>query len=244
MVILNGVDFKEQYGTEFYKILREDLTHHGFTYTPGLNTDTTPFNPNGKCSKGGLYFADKETIWKYLDYGNKIGVVEIPDDSQIYCEFDKFKADRLVVKCIRGIEDYLLQNPETCLTAVQQNAKALKYVKKQNQEICFAAVRQDGCALRFVENQNRELCLAAVQQDSDALEFVKKQDRGLCLAAVRQEGCALRFVENQNRELCLAAVRQNGYALEFAKEQDQELCLAAAVQLNFNACQALIDQEI
>ena len=40
----------------FYKILREDLTHHGFSYQPGLNVETKPFEPCTRCF-GGLYFS-------------------------------------------------------------------------------------------------------------------------------------------------------------------------------------------
>ena len=41
----------------YFKILVEDLTHHGFTYTTGLNIDIKPFSPIPRCN-GGLFFAD------------------------------------------------------------------------------------------------------------------------------------------------------------------------------------------
>jgi hypothetical protein len=41
-----------------YKILNENMTHNGYVYKLGTNTDSLPFNPKGSCRPGGLYFAD------------------------------------------------------------------------------------------------------------------------------------------------------------------------------------------
>lgn len=65
------------------------------------------------------------------------------------------------------------QTPEICLTAVQSNANALKYVKEQTPEICLAAVKHGGWTLKYVKEQTPEICLAAVQQYSDALQYVE-----------------------------------------------------------------------
>jgi hypothetical protein len=61
---------------KFYKILREDLTHHGFKYQLGLNIDTVPFNPTGECRPGGLYYTDIDHIFRYSKYGSLIAEVE------------------------------------------------------------------------------------------------------------------------------------------------------------------------
>ena len=44
MTVLSGLEFKVKYGTEFYKVLADDLKHHDFTYQVGLNIDHNKFN--------------------------------------------------------------------------------------------------------------------------------------------------------------------------------------------------------
>ena len=42
------------------------------------------------------------------------------------------------------------QTPEICLAAVQQNGRALMYVKEQTSDICLAAIKQNPEAKVFV----------------------------------------------------------------------------------------------
>ena len=105
--LLSGLEFKAKYGTVFYKVLRSDLMHHGFKYQLGLNVDTNPFNPSGSCQNGGLYFTNIKHLFEFLDYGQQIAFVEIPDNSQIYIEKDKFKANQIIIKRILSDTEFL-----------------------------------------------------------------------------------------------------------------------------------------
>jgi hypothetical protein len=100
---MNSFDRKKHY----VKILAEDLNHNGFQYKEGLNVDTVPFNPVGSCSRGGLYFTTMQHMILYLNYGNKIADVEIPDDAEVYKDpsGNKWKADKIIIKNIREIKD-------------------------------------------------------------------------------------------------------------------------------------------
>jgi len=170
---------------EYYKILHKDMVHNGFKYAEGLNVDHHPFNPDGRCSSGGLYFSDREHITCFFGYGSLIARVTLPEDAKLVQEdSEKFKADKIILSDIRPIDESELWNdPSFCLAAVQKRGNALKYVKQQTPEICLAAVRQDGSALEIVKDQTSEICLAAIQQNGCALEHVKKQTPELCLAA-------------------------------------------------------------
>lgn len=42
----------------YFKILNEDLTHHGYTYKEGLNVDIKPFDPEPNRN-GGLFLRMK-----------------------------------------------------------------------------------------------------------------------------------------------------------------------------------------
>jgi len=213
----------------FYKILREDLTHHGFTYQPGLNVDTKPFEPCARCF-GGLYFSDLEHIARYLEYGDLVARVTVPPDAHFIQEKPgKFKADRVILSDLQPWRDWDLWNDATFVEhAVQQDAMVLEHVQHQTPELCLAAVQQDGLALQHVQHQTPELCLAAMQENGCALQYVKNQTREICLVAVQQDGHALQHVKNQTREICLVAMQQHISALQYV--QHPEICLAAIRQ--------------
>lgn len=194
----------------YYKILNEQLNHHGFQYSLGLNVDFNEFNPSGSCHKGGLYFTTKENLFKFFDFGIYIAEIEIPDDAQIYEDpnGDKYKADKIIIKSIK-LRDGML----------------LRYVKNKTPQICLEAVQLDGEALQFVENQTLEICLAAIRQNCHAIRFVKHQTHELCMEAVKQNGYTLKHVQNQTIEICWEAIRQTIYAIGYAKKQTDEMCL-------------------
>ena len=249
----SGKEFNEyhnQRGTKFYKFLNNDLKHYGFEYGLGLNTDTKPFNPNGDCLGGGLYFCEESKCHNhYGSYGTKIALIEIPDDARVYIEHNKFKSDRLFIKEILdfatigdsfwiniipndcSVLQYVKnQTDDICRLAIQENGYALYYVREQTEELCILSVQQNGNVLYFVKEQTNEICIQAVQQNGIALQFVKEQTNDICIMAVQQNGLALQFVENQTDEICILAVQQNGKALQFVKEQTDEICKLAMQQ--------------
>ena len=87
---------------KYYKILSSDLTHHGFKYQEGLNIDTNPFDETPDCG-GGLFFSDAQNILSFVNYGNLIAEVEVPDGTKIVQVEDKYKAHAIVLKNIRPI---------------------------------------------------------------------------------------------------------------------------------------------
>jgi hypothetical protein len=98
---LTGKEFKEQYGTKFYKWLKKDLIHYNFKYELGLNVDTNEFIPTTDYSNG-FYFADIKNILSFCDYCIKsnIGIIEIPDDAIVGIRKDCFKTNKLELKQI------------------------------------------------------------------------------------------------------------------------------------------------
>ena len=90
---------------KYYKILRSDMTHYGFKYHEGLNTDTEPFDETPYCG-GGLFFSDAENILSFVDYGNLIAEVEISKGAKIIPvrnKYKKYKAHSIVLKNIKPI---------------------------------------------------------------------------------------------------------------------------------------------
>ena len=158
----------------FYKILRKDLIHHGFTYQLGLNVDSQPFQPEREC-QGGLYFSDLEHIAEYLTYGDLVARVALPPDARwIQEEPGKFKADRILLSDIQPWREWDLWNDATFVQqALKQNGLHLQYVRHQTPKLCLTAVQQNGYALQYVKDQTPQICLAAVQENGGALRYVK-----------------------------------------------------------------------
>lgn len=64
-----------------YKIIRKDMTHHGFKYQRGLN-----FDPQGDqlipLKKGIHFFTEIENMLHWLEYGDYLWEVKLANDSQ------------------------------------------------------------------------------------------------------------------------------------------------------------------
>ncbi len=211
---------------EYYKVLNDEMNHHGFQFQLGLNTDTSDFNDE-EC-KNGLHFCKKEDVMLWLSYGSKLAFITIPETAKV-CHFkDKSKADSIVIKKVIMLRDWSeWENKEFCLEAVKENGDFLGYVNNQTEEMCLEAVKQNGNALYFVKNQTEEICLEAVKRDGCALHYIKNQTEEICLEAVKQNGMTLSFVRNQTEEICLEAVKQNKLALRYVKNKTEKICLEA-----------------
>ncbi len=132
--------------TKFYKILNNNMNHHGFQYKEGLNEDTKPFELERKCS-GGLYFSDLDHIAEFFDFGSYIAKVIIPADAMcIQVSESEWKADKIILFDIKPLKQWeMWQDKNFCLHAVKHYAHNLQYVEPemQTEEMCRAALEQD-----------------------------------------------------------------------------------------------------
>jgi len=98
---------KKHAETTYYKITNENEIHNGYQYEDGLNILDKPFEKEGSCVLGGLYFSDLRNIHEYAHYGCWLREVTIPDDAQFVRDPDvnsvKFRADRIIL----GARSYL-----------------------------------------------------------------------------------------------------------------------------------------
>ena len=246
---------------DHFKVIRENHTQHGFTYSLGRNDDIKKFQPEKKCG-GGLYFCTGIEVIEYLMYGTKLAFVRVPEGAQVCHDNMKSKASSLVVDKIIPLEDFERWSDEKwCLQAVRRCIRPFQYVKvltpemmilayracylrglnlkfirEQTSDLCLIAVQNDGLALRHVRNQSPEICLEAVKQNGLALRYVNEPNHDICLKAVQQNGNAIEYVDTQTEELCLEAVRQTGVALRSIKKQTPEICLTAVHQSGLALC--------
>ena len=157
--LLTGRQFNKNFKDIMYKFLNNN---HKFTYKLGLNMDTLIFNPSD--DPGGLHFCQEyDSVHHFNDYGSKVGIVKIPNDAQVYIKTNNFKADKLIINQIKTFDE---MPSEFWLGIVKRDGSALKNIKTQFQtpNVINAALQQDGRAIYYLKQQSPEACLIAVQQ--------------------------------------------------------------------------------
>ena len=139
-----------------YKILANDMIHHGYKYKIGINT-VNEFKNYSSCMEGGFYLADEIDIGNYLNYGNKLGIITIPDDTLIYLEEEKIKVNKLKLDEVHDLKHYLNNtvNEELKLNCVKNDGWALKYIKNPSKVVQLEAVKNDGLAINYIKNPSK-----------------------------------------------------------------------------------------
>lgn len=224
----------------YYKILRKDLTHYGYTYTIGLNIDTNKFN-HSECGSGGLYFTTKKHIHEFLIYGDYIADIEIPKGAQCYKFKNKYKAEAVIIKSIIPIAEHELLQDSAVRKRVLKSLDGLKYLKNPTEEEIALAISLNGLNLQYAPKQTFELALQAIRQNPFAIRYVSldegvNADRAssevhtkkyyqLAKLAVKLNGLALQFVRQSfyTDELLLEAVTSDGGAIKFIKDPPDQL---------------------
>lgn len=84
---------------KYYKILDEDMVMRGFKYKVGLNVDTRELKENIDSCSAGLHFSDKYNILGFLEYGELICEVKIPEGEKVidYMSGNKSKAHSIIL---------------------------------------------------------------------------------------------------------------------------------------------------
>lgn len=232
--LLTGKDLRH---LKLYKILRDDLTHHGYVYKRGLNILNEPFDPSGDCGAGGLYVTDRPECW--IDIGTRIASVTLPPDAMVWTgSVNKFKVDKLILGPITCIPDHVYE------AAIRSGYELRSVPARHTRKFYRLAVDRNGWALKDIPVKYRtvSLCLAALRQTSDVIECVpeKRLSAKFCIMMVKIDGYLIKCVPQQHRtlELSLIAVQTNGRALFHVADRHKtaEVCMAAVRQNGFSLC--------
>ncbi len=117
---------------KFYRLTNEVECHHGFQYKTGLNIDTIPFNPQGECEPGGLYFFREDQLnemSRYLFNSSPVWIREVtfPPDAKIWKMDGKYKADKFILGERKSIydDDVVPKNELLKFAAMSGNVKVV-----------------------------------------------------------------------------------------------------------------------
>jgi len=114
---------------KFYKIVNPK-GHHGMVYKEGLNTDVLPFNPNGCCEPGGIYFSKKD-ILAFLEYGTEL--YEVEPVGEVYEnpeEPKKWKAHEVKLKYVGKVVDNIQMLIDEGVDVHVDNDYALRWASR------------------------------------------------------------------------------------------------------------------
>lgn len=156
---LTGHDFKKRYhNAKFYKLTNKAELHNGLKYKKGLIIDPIPLNDASGCSPGGIYFCCKNNIIKWLDYScagymQYYRPVEIPDDATVCVDYNKFKADKIVL----GRRKRIWSDYDLCYDMVGYRGELLGSVdtRIQTHAMCERAIRNYSPAIAYVRKNLR-----------------------------------------------------------------------------------------
>ena len=121
--VLKGEDLR---GIALCKILSQNMIMKGFRYQIGVNEEV-----NHSCSEKGLHFSTVQDIGCYLDYGEKLAIVTVPNNEKIYVDAHGFHAYRL------NIERILPLNKSAAWEFLMKNGAPISGQKPL--AICYAA---------------------------------------------------------------------------------------------------------
>lgn len=139
---------------KLYKIMHRRMNHYGFQYRIGLNVLVQPFNPDGNCLGGGLYFCKFENVidWLHLYNNGIICEVYIPKNALVCEQKNKYKADRIIIENPISIEEFIeIHNLE--YRAVVKDGLFLRYCRRQTHNLCIEAIKKIRMHGNILKNQ-------------------------------------------------------------------------------------------
>jgi hypothetical protein len=102
----------ELYFNCFYKITTKNENHRGYQYKDGVNVLDCPFEEQGSCVPGGLYFASEFHIHNFIGLGEWLRIIKIPKGIRIVQDrsddYVKYRASSIIL-----CEKYPLYAKET-----------------------------------------------------------------------------------------------------------------------------------
>ena len=176
--LIKGAELK---GKELVRICNPNKIHYNYEWHDGENVDILPFNAEGECLPGGLYFTTLEHLLYYNNCTTYLGDhwfvrVTVDDNEDVWQEFNgKWKAHRVMVTSMTHIKDLpeeLLYHMATSYLYCQYQFCIESFNMANREELWCKVVAFSPCHLQFVRNQTDKICRAAINENSHTIKFV------------------------------------------------------------------------
>jgi hypothetical protein len=205
----------------FYKILNDTWTHHGYTYSPGLNIDPIPFNTDYQCCAGGFYFSDLENLYQYANYGTQVAKIIIPNDAKMAFELGKYKADKIIIDSVLSMKDFLRdKSAHYCLEFVNKKPSLYIVIPKKHKESYISSVAVVGNVKMFIHvpktNKTKELSNLACSINMESFRYVpnKFKDYNLCQKALMNDLKYIQYIPKEHLNIGLYKLAHELYGEE------------------------------
>ena len=155
------------------KLLRTGRTHHGYTYTEGLNICTQPWN-DGHCTPGGLYACELRHLFEWIHLYpdiTEVAWVDVPADAHVARFVTKIKASALVLTGFMPIEEAIRLAIQAGADVHAVDDRALRYVSASGHLAVVEVLVKAGANVHAVDDQ--ALRLASDYGHLAVVEFLK-----------------------------------------------------------------------
>jgi len=149
----------------YYKFLNKSCKHYGITYKMNIDIiDMFDFSNKHPYGRGCISYYTKEQLAGKI-YSNSDAVgnnkllkfwvcdVTVPKKQIIYKLKKEYKTKRIILSNKRK----LWNDISICLYLVQLNGLLLEHVVNQTEKICLTAVTQNAYAIRYVKRQTEDI---------------------------------------------------------------------------------------
>lgn len=184
--IIKGKELKSH---KLCKILNEDMSSFlGVQYHMGLNTDVNDLSLSKEKNEG-LYFSLLEDGLRYLEYGNTLVMLTIPENEDVYVMYNEFRAKNIYIHKKLSLKEistwkYLQENG---VDITDDQFSVMSYAVSYGDLNLVKYLKEQGASL--TGNDNLPLQMASLNGYLDIVQYlhengvsIQKNDYAILLA--------------------------------------------------------------
>ena len=244
-----GTAFLRKYEKTFYKVLSDNLTQRGFTYsTEHVNYDVRDFYTH-RDHKSGLHFCDKRRILQCLKYGSRIFIVKPTADAYVCINLnDGYRATGLILCREVRLEDILSpleinralivkplilkfveQTDSLCDVALAANPRAIEYVDNPTPDMINTVLSERGKYLKYIKNPTFENCCTAAKNSTKSLKYVPDSllRPSLWKYTLKKKPASIKYIKTPTIEMYRYLITLNAENIRYIKKPPRSICRMA-----------------
>lgn len=228
---VNNCEF--DYGGTYYKVV--GANHGGAKYAIGINRDPLPFNPNGSCEQGGIYFITAERVCEYYNqsYGENIAELRIPLGTPVYKDPDGNKWKTPIIDILRIIQPHDFAGDIDLTTKFgllfSREKIAFLFSDQKDEQRNIDKLIENSSLFKFLANKTASICKLAVHLNGDNVKYVPEEflTETMCIQAAKRGSLGRIPINRITQEVCDAAVTNSRNQFDEYPEQfrTEDMCV-------------------